>query len=200
MHYFIDYIIFLAKTVTIVVALLIVITTILSNVGKGKEKGRLRIKNINDKYLNMAKELNKAMMKKHELKKFLKSEKKSDKAGKKKDKKSAKQRKRLFVLEFNGDIKASPVKSLREEISAILGVATKKDEVLLKLESPGGMVHAYGLAASQLQRLPAHKIPLTVAVDKVAASGGYMMACVANNILAAPLCYCGLHWCDCPIA
>ncbi|EGZ7035818.1 protease SohB, partial [Cronobacter sakazakii] len=62
---------------------------------------------------------------------------------------------------------------------------------LVRLESPGGVVHGYGLAASQLQRLRERQIPLTIAVDKVAASGGYMMACVANNIVAAPFAIIG---------
>ncbi len=88
------------------------------------------------------------------------------------------------MLNFNGSIDASEVKSLREEISAILAVAQPGDEVLLRLESPGGMVHGYGLAASQLQRLRDAGLNLTAAVDKVAASGGYMMACVANTIVA----------------
>ncbi|EGT4952934.1 protease SohB, partial [Cronobacter sakazakii] len=61
----------------------------------------------------------------------------------------------------------------------------------VRLESPGGVVHGYGLAASQLQRLRERQIPLTIAVDKVAASGGYMMACVANNIVAAPFAIIG---------
>ena len=92
----------------------------------------------------------------------------------------------MFVLEFDGDIKASAADSLRHEISAILTQASESDEVLVKLESGGGMVHSYGLAASQLQRIRDKGIPLTIAVDKVAASGGYMMACVGNKILAAP--------------
>jgi len=78
------------------------------------------------------------------------------------------------------------VSSLREEITAIISVATEKDEVFVRLESGGGMVHGYGLAASQLQRLKDNNIPLTISVDKVAASGGYMMACVANKVIAAP--------------
>ena len=53
------------------------------------------------------------------------------------------------------------------------------------------MVHGYGLAASQLDRLRQHNIPLTASVDKVAASGGYMMACVANNIISAPFAILG---------
>ena len=79
----------------------------------------------------------------------------------------------------------------RREITAVLSIAKPEDEVLLKLESPGGVVHGYGLAASQLQRLRERNIPLTVAVDKVAASGGYMMACVANKIVSAPFAIIG---------
>ncbi len=96
------------------------------------------------------------------------------------------QKRRMFIIDFDGDIRASAVDSMREEISAILTHATEKDEVLVRLESGGGMVHSYGLAASQLQRIKDKGIPLTISVDKIAASGGYMMACVANRIIAAP--------------
>jgi serine protease SohB len=95
------------------------------------------------------------------------------------------------VLNFHGDIKATGVSSLREEISAILSLARPEDEVLLRLENAGGLVHEHGLAASQLQRIRDRNIPLTIAVDKVAASGGYMMACVGNRILAAPFAVLG---------
>ena len=95
------------------------------------------------------------------------------------------------MLDFHGDMRASAVATLREEITAILNVATPGDEVILRLESPGGVVHGYGLAAAQLMRLRTRQIPLTVAVDKIAASGGYMMACVANKILAAPFAIIG---------
>jgi serine protease SohB len=101
------------------------------------------------------------------------------------------ERKRLFVLGFDGDIKASALSNLREEITAILQVAHKGDQVVVCLESPGGMVANYGLAASQLARLRSAGIHLTVAVDKVAASGGYMMACVGDRILAAPFAMLG---------
>ncbi|MCH9691454.1 MAG: protease SohB [Gammaproteobacteria bacterium] len=100
-------------------------------------------------------------------------------------------RKRLFVLNFNGDIKAGAVRNLREEITAILQVADKRDEVFVCLESAGGMVANYGLAASQLARVRSAGVRLTVAVDKVAASGGYMMACVADHIMAAPFAMLG---------
>ena len=98
---------------------------------------------------------------------------------------------RVFVLDFDGDMQASQVEQLREEISAILPVASETDEVLLRLESGGGVVHGYGLAASQLLRIKDAGIRLTISVDKVAASGGYMMACVATEILVAPFAILG---------
>jgi serine protease SohB len=101
------------------------------------------------------------------------------------------QKKRIFVLDFDGDVRAQAVDTMREEISAILTVATEHDEVVLKLESGGGVVHGYGLAASQLSRIKDKSIPLTICVDKVAASGGYMMACIATKILAAPFAMVG---------
>ncbi len=98
---------------------------------------------------------------------------------------------RLFVIDFIGDIKASAVDNLRKEITMILSVATHDDEILVTLESGGGTVNSYGLGASQLQRILSHNIPLTVSVDKIAASGGYLMACVANKVLAAPFAIIG---------
>jgi serine protease SohB len=100
-------------------------------------------------------------------------------------------KRRVFVLNFQGDIKATAVNNLREEITALLQVATPQDEVVLRLESGGGMVAPYGLAASQLQRLKDKRIPLTVTIDKIAASGGYLMACVGDKILAAPFAIIG---------
>jgi len=99
--------------------------------------------------------------------------------------------KRIFVLNFDGDIRASAVSSLCQEVSAILTMAGPADEVVVRVESGGGVVHGYGLAASQLARLRERGIPLTVAVDKIAASGGYMMACVADKIIAAPFAFIG---------
>jgi serine protease SohB len=101
-------------------------------------------------------------------------------------------KKRIYVINFNGDMRASATENLRQEITAILSIADKdKDEVVVNLESPGGMVHGYGLAASQLARIRQHNLPLTICVDKVAASGGYMMACLANTIIAAPFAIIG---------
>lgn len=90
------------------------------------------------------------------------------------------------MLNFKGDMRAAAVSNLREEITAVLSQATQDDEIVIRLESAGGMVHSYGLASSQLDRIVKKGIPLTVCVDKVAASGGYMMACVADKIIAAP--------------
>ncbi|MDH3859900.1 MAG: protease SohB, partial [Gammaproteobacteria bacterium] len=98
---------------------------------------------------------------------------------------------RVFVLDFVGDLRALAVARLRREITAVLSMAQASDEVVVRLESRGGMVHAYGLASSQLDRIKEHGVSLTVCVDKVAASGGYMMACVANKILAAPFAILG---------
>ena len=98
---------------------------------------------------------------------------------------------RVFVLTFDGDIAASGVEGLRQEVSAVLGAAQDGDEVVVRVESAGGAVHGYGLAASQLARIRSRGLTLTVAVDKVAASGGYLMAAVADRILAAPFAVVG---------
>ena len=125
-------------------------------------------------------------------KKAAKEQAKADKKAAKEDSDETKEvESKLFVIDFNGSIDAKEVTSLREEISAILSVATKDDEVFVRLESGGGMVHGYGLASSQLDRVRQNEIPLTVSVDKVAASGGYMMACVANKIISAPFAILG---------
>lgn len=99
---------------------------------------------------------------------------------------------KIFVLDFKGDIQASAVENLREEITLILATAKAgRDRIVVRLESPGGMVHGYGLAAAQLVRLRDAGFHLTICVDKVAASGGYMMACIANEIIAAPFAIVG---------
>lgn len=187
MQFFADYGLFLAKTITSVAAILIIVGGILTLARKGKlqDKAKLEIKKINDKYNEFAEILNAEILTKEERKKLAKEEKIKAKARTKEPKK------RIFVLDFIGDIKASAVNSLREEITAILKSATPHDEVVVCIESPGGMVSPYGLAASELQRIKRKQIPLTVIIDKVAASGGYLMACVADQILAAPFAIIG---------
>ncbi|WP_312240574.1 protease SohB [Pantoea sp.] len=184
---------FLAKAVTVVVAIA-AIALIIINISrrKGGQSGQLRLSHLGDDFQKMKEDLLLAKMKPHEQKLWLKRHKKEEKEKAKAEKRQAKQgvtsqtKPTLFVLDFHGSVDAAEVASLREEVSAVLAVATPGDEVLLRLESPGGVVHGYGLAASQLQRLRDHGLRLTAAVDKVAASGGYMMACVADRIVAAP--------------
>jgi len=126
-----------------------------------------------------------------EFKALQKQEKKAEKKNAKLNKSVSADKPKLYVLNFDGDVKASELEFLRQEITAILLVAKPNDEVMIVLESPGGMVHTYGLAASQLKRVRDAGIKLTVCVDKVAASGGYMMACVADTIYAAPFAILG---------
>lgn len=186
-EFFINYGLFLAKTVTIVVAIVAVALffVFMSSRKQSGKKESIEIKKLNKKYDDMAMAMNASMLHKDGLKKYLKEEKEKLKGIVKGTNKDA-QKKRIYVLNFHGDIRASAVSSLREEITAILTVATENDEVFLRLESGGGIVHGYGLGASQLMRIRKKNIPLTVSVDKVAASGGYMMACVGSRIMAAP--------------
>jgi serine protease SohB len=184
-----QYGLFLAKaaTVLIVVWLLIVLFTSYSR--RGRKLEVLEIQHLNEKYRDMALVIKQGVLPKNEFKKAVKAEK--TRLNLEKQSSGRKSRKRVFVLNFHGDLKATAVSSLREEISALLSLATPEDEVLLRLENAGGLVHEHGLAASQLQRIRDRNIPLTIAVDKVAASGGYMMACVGNRILAAPFAVLG---------
>lgn len=191
-EFFFDYGLFLAKTVTIVLAIAAVVLFVVSSAGRkqGERKDTIEIKKLNKKYDDMAMAMNLSMLHKDGIKKYLKEEKQKLKNIVKQSKEGV-QKKRIYVINFHGDIRASGVASLREEITAILTVADKNDEVFVRLESSGGVVHGYGLAASQLMRIREKDIPLTVSVDKVAASGGYMMACVANRIFAAPFAIIG---------
>lgn len=181
-----DYGLFLAKTLTLVIAILAVVIVVAAIIAKNKQQGdSLNIKHLNDKFTDIKNAMREAMLSKDALKKAEKAEKAAKKSEKAQDKP------RIFVMNFEGDIKASAVNSLRECVSAILTQATPKDEVVAIIESPGGLVHGYGLAASQLARIKAKSIPLTTVVDKVAASGGYMMACVGNKVLSAPFAVIG---------
>ena len=175
---------FLIETIIIVVAILIILAGIAGLFSKVKDlkKNKIKIKKLNEYYQEQKEDAQQILLEKKEYKQFRKEQKKANKTPK---------TKRIFVLSFHGDIKASQVDELREEISAVIAVAKQTDEVILKLESPGGIVPGYGLGASQLMRLKEKHIPLTVCVDKVAASGGYLMACVADKLLAAPFAILG---------
>ena len=194
MSFFAEYGLFFAKTITIVIAIIAILVVIIALKAKSKaeEKGSLQIKKINEKYDEITEMVNGVIQSKSEKKAEklkLKKTEKEKKSSVKKEKSADK--KRLFVMNFDGDIKASAVDDLRETITAVLLTAKSDDHVLLCLESGGGMVNAYGLASSQLQRLRDASIYLTVAIDKVAASGGYMMACVADRIIASPFAILG---------
>ncbi|MBU2711618.1 protease SohB [Zooshikella harenae] len=194
MEFLAEYGLFIAKVVTVVVAVLILVAGIVAINSRHKKSvaGHIEVKNLSKHYTEVKDTLRNAVLDKETLKALHKEEKKQEKqAQKKTDDETESRRSRLYVVDFHGDIKASQVDSLREEITAILSIAESQDEVLVRLESAGGVVHGYGLAAAQLNRVRDKGIPLTIAVDKVAASGGYMMACVANKIIAAPFAILG---------
>ncbi|WP_299178486.1 protease SohB [uncultured Neptuniibacter sp.] len=194
-----DYGLFLAKSVTVVFAIIAVvagIAVVSSRSRKDTKHGDIEVTHYNDELLEMKESLEDAILDKEELKELHKAEKKKEKEERKARKKNPPKsdeprRKRIFVLDFDGDVKASEVEPFRQEISAVLLMAEKEDEVVIRLESPGGMVHEYGLASSQIERIKRKEIPLTICVDRVAASGGYMMACLADKLLAAPFAIVG---------
>ena len=186
MEHFIELGMFLGKSVLVVMAFGAMLSLLVSIKMKVKEsEEKIEVKNINKKIEGFSETIRQATLDKKQKKQDKKNQKKLKKA------QAQKNQKRAFVLRFEGDIKASAVKQLRDEITALLNVAKKDDEVILLLESRGGMVHPYGLAASQLLRIKKQKLPLTVCVDQVAASGGYLMACTAHKILVAPFAIVG---------
>ena len=197
MEFLFEYGLFLAKSVTVLAVILVVVIAVFSASQRQRdpEAGHIEVKNLNDSLAQITHSLKSVVLHPEARKQDLKAEKKKSKEKQKNQKQAVKEgepeRARMFVIDFKGDIQASEVNSLREEITAALSVAQEEDEVLVRLESPGGVVHGYGLAASQLQRVRSRGITLTVAVDKVAASGGYMMACIANRVLAAPFALLG---------
>jgi len=186
-----DYGLFFAKTLTFLIALLLATAIIAGAAGRARkaEKGHLDVRSVNDNIAHNRQKLSDSLLKDGERKAVLKARRKDEKRKRKKGEQGP--NKHLFVLDFKGDMKAGAAQSLREEITAVLGLASAHDEIVVRLESPGGMVHSYGFASSQLDRIRKSGVPLTVCVDKVAASGGYMMACVADKILAAPFAYIG---------
>lgn len=186
-EFFAEYGLFLLKALTIVGAVVVVIGTVAAAGRKAAQQEGLEVEHLNKKYRTMAGALKQAVLKKADWK----AQAKADKAKAKAEAKSRDARPRGFVIDFKGDLKATAVSSLREEVSAVLDVAGADDQVIVRLENHGGIVHEHGLAAAQLVRIRDQGIPLLVAVDKVAASGGYLMACVASRIVAAPFAILG---------
>jgi len=193
---------FVAKAVTLVIAVVVVISVVMSAAQRDKgddSEGELRVRKLNEKYRKLRESLQARLLSDHERKAWDKKHKKEEKARAKAEKDKVKAgegqadtRKRVFVLDFDGDIKASDTDPLRRAVTAVLSVADPaRDEVVIRLESGGGLVHSYGLAAAQLDRIRSKGLHLTACVDKVAASGGYMMACVADRIVASPFAVLG---------
>lgn len=183
-----QYGLFAAQTATLVVALLVVLGFVIGALrhSRGRhDDGHLEVTDLNHRFREMAHAVEDALLDERERKARDKRERRRSRQ------RQNKARERVFVLDFQGDLHASGVEALREEITAILQVARNDDELVLRLESEGGVVHGYGLAASQLARLREAGLRLTVAIDKVAASGGYLMACVAHRIIAAPFAIVG---------
>ena len=210
MNWFSQYALFLAETATVVIAILSILLFISSQRRKlPTVSGRLSVKDISQEYEQIKDDILMSSMDELEAKQYTKDLKKQKKLEKKQTKLAVKQKQKqkqkqdkssnqiagakpkLFVLSFNGSMDAHEVEELRQEITAVLAIIKPEDQVVIKLESPGGVVHGYGLAASQLLRFRARNIPFTAVVDKVAASGGYMMACTANKIIAAPFAIVG---------
>ncbi len=193
MEHLVEYTVFLAKALTVLAFVIIPILLIgaMSFRQRAHQKEHLEVNHLNQRYEAMSNTIKSVELPK---KKFKDEQKRQKKEQKKKDKETASEqpeRRRIYTMGFEGDIQASELDKLREEITAILSTGDKPDEVVVKVESPGGAVHAYGLAASQLARIKEKGIALTVVIDKVAASGGYLMACVADKIVAAPFAVVG---------
>ncbi|MEL6868189.1 MAG: protease SohB [Pseudomonadota bacterium] len=187
MAWFADFSLFFAKALTLVVAIAAVVAVIAAASRRQQSNETLRVEKLNKKYRDTSNRLRSAVSD-PATRKLLKKQRK---AQNKIDKKQVSEQPRTFVVDFKGDIRAQAVASLREEVSTILAVADEQDHVLVRLENPGGVVHEHGLAAAQLARVRDAGLHLTVAVDRVAASGGYLMACIANEIVAAPFAIVG---------
>jgi serine protease SohB len=185
--FLLEYGLFLAKLATVAVILVVVLGFVFSMARRGGNENGLRVENLNKRFDGLGDAIREVVHGKERIKKDSKERRKAEKELAKK----GSERNRVFVLDFKGDIKASATSSLREEVSAVLAVANADDRILVRLENAGGAVHEHGLAASQLARIRQSGISLVVSVDKVAASGGYLMACVAEHIIAAPFAIIG---------
>jgi serine protease SohB len=177
-------VIFFAKALIVLGFFALLVTLFVGAVLKLRRSQEMEFEDLSQKYVDMTESLIPLTFSKKVAKRKLKELKKELNA-------DEKEKPRLFVLEFKGDVAAKQVEELRDEVTTVLTVAQPGDEILLKVESPGGTVHGYGLAAAQMKRLKSAQLGLTVAVDKVAASGGYLMAATAHKIIAAPFAIVG---------
>ena len=184
MEQLIEFGLFAGKLVLVLIFIGLALTMIVGAALRVKQQPQVEFENLNEKISDLAEALGEMVFDKKELKKKAKEKKKQAKE-------DTGEKPKIFVLDFNGDISAKQVDQLRDEVTTILTVATPEDEVVIRIESPGGTVHGYGLAAAQLKRIKSAGIKLTTAVDKVAASGGYLMACTGNHLIAAPFAIVG---------
>ncbi|KFZ28259.1 hypothetical protein IDAT_09610 [Pseudidiomarina atlantica] len=180
MTFLLDIADFLIKAAIIVMAFGLMVA-LLANAAQRqrKQQGELQVTNLSKVFRNAGRAVRAELLTKKQRKQAQKQEKQAAKKAEPSDK-------RIFVIDFKGSVDAHEVDHLTREVNAIIGAAEAGDTVLVRLESPGGVVHGYGLGAAQLQRLRDAQLKLIVSVDKVAASGGYMMAAVAEHIIAAP--------------
>ncbi len=189
-EFFAAYGLFLAELATLAVLVLAIVLLIVSSRRGGHAEG-LTVEHLNRRFEDSADAVKRAIAGKSRFKKEAKTRRKERKREDRARAKEDKPKPRLFVLDFKGDLRASASSSLREEVSAVLNVAADHDQVLLRLENSGGAVHEHGFAASQLMRIKRRGLRLLIAIDKVAASGGYLMACVGDRLLAAPFAIVG---------
>jgi serine protease SohB len=186
-QYFVEYSFFALQAITVLLLIFLPFMLIMKAKISGKgASNKITIEHVNTALENSKLAFESILFDKKALKQRRKNFKRAQKKGSKLPIK-----KRSFVCRFDGDLKASQVEQLRREITAILLVTNAGDEVILVLNSAGGTIHGYGLAASQLSRLREKGVSLSVCVDSVAASGGYMMACVADHLSAAPFAIIG---------
>ena len=186
-----NYGLFLLKVLTVLAAVVVIILLLAKD--KLQKKDPVSFECVNDTFADTKQTILQTFAQGGALyaKNALAQDKKAQSLYQKQEKKRKEASARLFVLSFKGNLYAEAVKALREEITAILLVATPQDSVMVKVDSPGGSVIDYGLAAAQLVRIRDAGLHISVCVDRVAASGGYMMACVAHKIYAAPFAYVG---------
>lgn len=194
MDFLADYGLFLLQTLTVVVAVVLVIAVSSKISGGDEAKGAIKVTDLSRKIAEQKKYVGAIVEGALNSDQPTILERLKNRLKKKSPKKSTAEsthRKLAVVLEFKGDMKASQVNGLREEVSAILLMDPIPDLVVLKLTSPGGLVHTYGLASSQLARLRDAGVESVACVDTVAASGGYMMAVCVDRIVAAPFAVLG---------
>jgi serine protease SohB len=183
-----DYGLFLAQLLTLALVVLVIVAFISANTRRGAHSEGLTVQHLNKRHEESTRQVRRVLLGRRRFRRERRAQRKDAAA---RAARAGDGRPRIFVIDFRGDLRASAAASLREEVSAVLAVADDRDQVLVRLENAGGTVHEHGFAASQLARIRHRGLKLMVAIDKVAASGGYLMACVAHHVMAAPFAIVG---------